>query len=171
LPLLEAAGFTIFVIVLFVGIFSIIFGFPGTFLILGDVVVYSLITGFEKIGLKIILVLALISLLAEAVDFFVGVAGARRYGSSRTGVMLSIIGGIIGAVAMVPILLGLGAVIGAFLGGFIGAFLGEYLEQRKLKPALRAGYGALIGRIAGVLVKGSLAVVMIVITMASIYFY
>jgi len=171
LPLLEAVGFTIFVVVLFIGIFSIIFGFPGTFLILGDVVIYSLATGFEKIGLKIIIILVFISLLAEAVDFFMGVVGARRYGSSKTGVILSIIGGIIGAIVMVPVLLGLGAVIGAFLGGFAGAFLGEYLEQRKLKPALRAGYGALIGRIAGVLVKGSLAVVMITITMSAIYFY
>jgi len=170
LPLLEATGFTIFVVILFVGIFSIIFGFPGTFLILGDVVIYSLITGFEKIGFKIIIALVFISILAEAVDFLMGVAGARKYGSSKTGVVLSIIGGIIGAIVMIPIMLGLGAVIGAFLGGFAGAFLGEYLEQQKLKPALRAGYGALIGRIAGVLVKGSLAVVMIVITMSAIYF-
>jgi uncharacterized protein YqgC (DUF456 family) len=170
LPLLEATGLTIFIVILFVGMFSIIFGFPGTFLILGDVVTYSLITGFEKIGFKIIIVLVLISLLAEGVDFLLGIAGARKYGASKTGVALSIIGGIIGAIVMVPILLGLGAVIGSFLGGFAGAFMGDYLEQRKLKPALRAGYGALIGRIAGVLLKGSLAVVMIVITMSAIYF-
>ncbi len=170
MPLLEAAGLTIFVVILLIGVFSIIFGFPGTLLILGDVIVYSLITGFEKIGFKIIIALVLISLLAETVDFLMGVAGARKYGSSKTGVVFSIIGGIIGAIVMIPILLGLGAVIGAFLGGFAGAFLGEYLERQKLKPALRAGYGALVGRIAGVLFKGSLAIVMVVITMSAIYF-
>ncbi len=169
MPLLEAAGLTIFVVILLVGIFSIIFGFPGTFLILADVVIYSWITGFEKIGLKIIVVLVFISLVAETMDFFLGIAGARKYGSSKTGVALSIIGGIAGAIMMAPILLGLGAIIGVFLGGFAGAFLGEYLEQRKLKPALRAGYGALIGRIVGTLVKGSLAIVMAVITMSAIY--
>ena len=169
MPLLEAAGLTIFVVILLVGIFSIIFGFPGTFLILGDVIIYSWITGFEKIGLKIIIVLVFISLLAETMDFFLGIAGARRYGSSKTGVALSIIGGIVGAIVMAPILLGLGAIIGVFLGGFAGAFLGEYLEQKKLKPALRAGYGALIGRIVGTLVKGFLAIVMAVITMSAIY--
>jgi len=160
---------TIFVVILLVGIFSIIFGFPGTFLILGDVIIYSWITGFEKIGLKIIIALVFISLLAETMDFFLGIAVARRYGSSKTGVALSIIGGIVGAIVMVPILLGLGAIIGVFLGGFAGAFLGEYLEQKKLKPALRAGYGALIGRIVGTLVKGSLAIVMVVIVMSAIY--
>lgn len=171
MPLLETAGFTIFVAILFIGIFSIIFGFPGTFLILGDVVIYSLATGFEKIGFKIIIVLVFISLLAESLDFIIGTAGARKYGSSKTGVVLSVIGGIIGAILMVPILLGLGAVIGAFLGGFAGAFLGEYLEHRKLNSALKAGYGALIGRAIGVLTKGSLAVVMIVITMSAIYLF
>ena len=171
MPLLEAVGLTIFFIVLFIGIFSIIFGFPGTFLILGDVVVYALITGFEKIGYKVIIGLVLISLLAETVDFLIGVAGARRYGSSKTGVVLSVVGGIIGVVFMAPLLFGLGAVIGAFFGGFAGAFLGDYLERRKLKPAFRAGYGALIGRAAGVLVKGSLAIVMIVITMSTIYLF
>jgi len=168
-PLLEAAGLTIFVVILLVGIFSIIFGLPGTFLILGDVVIYSWITGFEKIGLKIIIVLVFISLLAETMDFFLGIAGARRYGSSKTGVALSIIGGIVGAIMMTPILFGLGAIIGVFLGGFAGAFLGEYLEQRKLKPAIRAGYGSLIGRIIGTLVKGSLAIVMAVIAMSAVY--
>jgi len=74
-PLLEAAGLTIFVVVLFIGVFSIIFGFPGTFLILGDVVVYALATGFEKIGLRVIIILALLSLLAEMADFFMGIAG------------------------------------------------------------------------------------------------
>ncbi|MBN2397087.1 MAG: DUF456 domain-containing protein [Deltaproteobacteria bacterium] len=169
MPFLEAAGLTIFVVILLIGVFSVIFGFPGTFLIVGDVVVYALITGFEKIGLKIIIVLVLISLLAEAADFLLGIAGARRYGSSKKGVLLSLIGGIIGAIALVPVMLGLGAVIGAFLGGFAGAFLGEYLERRKLKPAFRAGYGALIGRVAGVLLKGSLAIAMVVITMSAIY--
>ncbi len=170
MPLLEATGLTIFVIILFIGVFSIIFGFPGTFLILGDVVAYALITGFEKIGWKIIVTLVVLSLLAEVVDFLMGIAGVRKYGSSKTGIVLSIIGGIIGAILMVPLLMGLGAVIGVFLGGFVGAFLGEYFEERKLKPSFRAGYGALMGKIAGVLVKGSLAIVMIVITMSALYF-
>ena len=169
MPLFEATILTVFVVILFVGLFSIIFGLPGTFLILGDVIIYSWITGFEKIGFKVIIALVFISLLAETIDFLLGIAGARKYGSSKKSVALSIIGGIIGAILMTPILFGLGAIIGVFLGGFTGAFLGEYLEHRKLKPAVRAGYGSLIGRIAGILAKGSLAIVMVVIAMSAIY--
>lgn len=160
---------TVFVIILFIALFSIIFGFPGTFLILGDVIVYSCITGFEKIGIRIIIVLFLISLMAETLDFFLGLAGARRYGSSKKVVALSIIGGIAGAIMMAPILLGLGAIIGVFLGSFAGAFLGEYLDQRKIRSAIRAGYGAFMGRVAGTLVKGFVAIVMAAIALSAIY--
>ena len=65
------AGLTIFILILFLGIFSVIFGFPGTFIILIDVIMYAWITGFEKIGLKIIVILIVISLFAEAMDFLI----------------------------------------------------------------------------------------------------
>ncbi len=169
MPLFEATILTIFIIFLFIGLFSIIFGFPGTFLILGDIILYAWITGFEKIGFKIIIVLVFISLLAETIDFFMVIAGAKKYGSSKKGVILSIIGGIIGAILMATVLLGLGAIIGAFFGGFVGAFLGEYLEQKKFKEAVRAGYGSLIGRIIGILIKGSLAIVMVITALSAIY--
>ena len=44
----EIAGLTVFILVLFMGIFSIVFGIPGTAVILIDVILYALITGFEK---------------------------------------------------------------------------------------------------------------------------
>jgi len=165
----EVAGLTIFILILFIGIFSIIFGFPGTIIILIDAVIYSLITGFEKIGWKIIIVLIIISLLAETFDFMLGSAGAKRFGSSKKGIVASVIGGIAGAMIMTPFLLGLGALIGAFLGGFTGIFLVELIEQKKLKPAVRAGYGALIGRIAGVFAKSFFALAMIIIILSTIY--
>lgn len=165
----EVAGLTIFILVLFIGIFSIIFGFPGTVIILIDAVVYSLITGFKTIGWKILIVLIILSLLAETLDFMLGSAGAKRFGSSKKGIVASLIGGIAGAILMTPFLLGLGAVIGAFLGGFAGTFLVELIERKKLKPAVRAGYGNLIGRIAGIFAKSFFALVMIIIILSTIY--
>jgi len=165
----EIAGLTIFILVLFIGIFSIIFGFPGTVIILVDAVVYSLITGFKTIGWKIIVVLIILSFLAETLDFMLGSAGAKKFGSSKKGIVASVIGGIVGAMLMTPFLLGLGAVIGAFLGGFAGTFLVELIEQKNLKPAVRAGYGTLLGRIAGIFAKSFFALVMIIIILSTIY--
>lgn len=166
---LEIAGLTIFILVLFIGIFSTIFGLPGTIIIFIDVLLYSLITGFEKIGIKILIILAILMILAECLDFALGMAGAVRFGSSKKGLWASAIGSIVGAILMTPYLMGLGVIIGAFAGGFIGVLMIELIRQQKLKPALRAGYGAIMGRIAGIFAKGILSLVMIIITLINIY--
>jgi uncharacterized protein YqgC (DUF456 family) len=38
-----------------------------------------------------------------------------------------------------------------------------------LKPAIRAAWGAILGRAAGICVKGVFALIMIVITLTSVY--
>lgn len=166
----EIVGLTIFILVLFAGIFSTAFGIPGTFIILTDVILYACITGFEKIGVKIIIILVVISFLAEAIDFALGISGmATRFVTSKRGIWISIISSFIGALVMTPILYGLGTVIGIFLGGFASVLIIELIRQSGLKPALRTGYGAILGRVAGTLVKGFCALVMITITMSNIY--
>ena len=166
---LEIAGLTIFILVLFIGIFSIVFGIPGTAVILIDVILYALITGFEKVSIKVVLVLLVISILAETIDFSIGVAGAARLGISRRAIWISVISGFVGALALTPFFFGLGTVAGIFLGGFAGVLAIELVQQSRLKPALRTGYGAILGRVAGTLIKGFCALVMIIITMSNIY--
>ena len=166
---LETAGLTVFILVLFMGIFSIVFGIPGTVVILIDVILYALITGFGRIGIKIILILLVISIAAEAIDFSLGMAGAARFGISRRAIWISAISGFVGALVMTPLFLGLGTVAGIFLGGFAGLLAIEMVHQARLKPALRPGYAAILGRVAGTLIKGFCALAMIVITMSNIY--
>lgn len=169
MSLLATVGLAIFILVLLIGIFTTVLGFPGTLVILADVIVYSLITGFDEIGFTIILSLVIIALVTEAVDFYLGMKGAKKYTPSRTGVAASVIGGVIGALLMTHILLGLGTIIGIFLGGFSGVLMVEYMEERSLKPAFRASFGELSGWIAVVLTRGFSAVVMTVIVMLKIY--
>lgn len=166
---LEIAGLTIFILVLFAGFFSTLFGLPGTIIIFGDVLVYALATGFTKIGFKILFILAILMILAEAVEFFLGVWGAARFGASKSGIWASVIGGIIGAAVLTPVLMGLGLVIGAFAGAFIAVLIVELIRQQRMKPALRAGLGAVLGRIGGTLTKGALSIAMIIITLINIY--
>lgn len=165
----EIAGMTIFILVLFVGVFSIVLGLPGTVIILIDAILYAMFTGFDKIGIKILVILLIISLLAEALDFLLGIAGAAQHGTSRTGIWASLIGGVTGAIIMTPVLFGFGTILGGFLGGFAGVLILEMIHQRQLKPALRAGYGVILGRFAGMFVKGFFALTMITITLTNIY--
>lgn len=166
---LEIGGLTLFIMVLLIGTFSIVFGFPGTAIILIDALIYAAVTGFEKIGVKILLTLTVLSVLAEAADFAVGMAGTVKVGASRTGFWAFLIGGIIGAFLMTPFLLGLGLVVGIFLGGFAGMLAVELIHRNRLKPTLRAPLGAVLGRAAGICVKGFFALIMLIITLTSVY--
>lgn len=166
---LEVAGLTLFILVLLFGTFSILFGLPGTIIILIDVFIYGAITGFEKIGLKILVILLVLSVLAEAADFTVSMAGAVKFGVSKRGFWAFTIGGFIGAFLMTPFFFGLGLLVGSFFGGFIAMLLVELLARSKLKPTLRATYGAILGRVAGIAVKGIFALIMVITTLTSIY--
>jgi len=156
-------------LVLLLGIFSILFGIPGTVVILIDAAVYAAFTGFDKIGGKIMITLLVLSILAELSDFAIGMAGAVEFGASKKSLAASVIGGITGALLLSPLMLGVGAVIGALSGGFIGIFTVELLQQFKLKPALRAAWGNIVGRAAGICVKGAFALVMAAITLSGVY--
>jgi len=166
---LEIVGVTLFILVLMLGAFSILFGLPGTVIILIDATIYAAVTGFERIGLKILATLLILSILAELADFAVGMAGAVKFGASRKAFWASIIGGLLGAALMAPFLLGLGAVAGGFFGGFAGVLTVELLRRNRLKPSLRAAWGTILGRAAGICVKGGLALIMIVITLSTVY--
>lgn len=162
-------GLTVFVLVLFLGIFITVLGLPGTVLIVFDVVAYALVTGFARIGFTVILILVVMAVVAELLDFGLSVVGAVRFGSSRAGAWAALIGSLAGAVLLTPFLMGLGTLIGFFLGGGMAVFATEMFRRRKLKPALRAGVGAMLGRTAGIAVKGVLSVVMAAIALFHIY--
>ncbi|MCE5280468.1 MAG: DUF456 domain-containing protein [Deltaproteobacteria bacterium] len=165
----EIGGLTLFIVVLIFGISSIPFGLPGTVIILIDATLYGFFTGFEKLGFKTLLLLLALSALAEIADFVVGMAVAVKSGVSRRGLWAFFIGGSIGALLMAPYLLGLGIILGSFLGGFAAILTLELIDRNRLKPSLRAAWGAILGRVAGIGVKGFLALIMIIITLTSIY--
>jgi uncharacterized protein YqgC (DUF456 family) len=165
----EIAGLTVFILVLFLGVFLTVFGLPGTVLILIDVVAYAVLTGFAQIGFKVILILVLMAVVAELLDFGLGMAGAVRFGSSRGGMWAAVIGSLAGAIILTPFFLGLGALIGIFLGGGVAVFTVEMLQRRKLKPAFRASIGATLGRTAGIAVKGILSIAMATVALFQIY--
>ena len=166
---LEAAGLTVFILFLFAGIFVTVFGLPGTVIILIDVILYALVTGFGPIGFKVILILMVIAVVAEMLDFGLGMIGAARFGASRKGIWAALFGSLIGVVLATPFFLGIGTLLGIFLGGFTGVFLVELMNQGKLKPAFRASYGVILGRITGIMIKGLLSILMVVITLNHIY--
>jgi uncharacterized protein YqgC (DUF456 family) len=155
-------------VALLAGLVAVPFGFPGTFIILAAAFLYALGTGFSVITWTTLGVLLAAALLAEGAEALAGLAGARKYGSGRLGIVASIVGGIAGAVLGAPLFFGLGAVPGAMVGAFAGAVLAEFARGRSSREALRAGWGTFLGRLAGTVVKGALAVAMTVICLQKV---
>jgi uncharacterized protein YqgC (DUF456 family) len=160
---------TVFILVLFTGTFSTIFGLPGTVIIFVDVILYALATGFHHIGFMLIVIMLMITLLAEALDFSLGMAGAARFVPSKKNLWAAAAGALLGGMIMTPLLYGLGTVSGAFLGGFCGVLTVELLRQNRLKPTLRMSSRAFMMGIAGVFVKGFSALAMTIAALANIY--
>jgi uncharacterized protein len=135
-------------------------GLPGTFFLVIVAGVYGCATSFKAFSPYFLLVLLLLSLVAEVADNLIGAAWARRWGSSWRGIVGSLVGAIAGAAigsAIAPII---GTIAGGLIGSFAGAFAFEYHRMRDHRGAARAGWGAFAGRIIGILLKLGISVVM-----------
>jgi uncharacterized protein YqgC (DUF456 family) len=167
---LSILGHIFFFLFLLFGLVCLFFGLPGTWMIVGAIALYGLVTGFTEIGGGMLLLLGLLTLAGEVVEYLFGIAGARRFGSSNRGIVFSILGGFAGAVLGAPLFFGFGAILGALVGAFMGAVLIELLTYgpTEWKKALRSGWGNFLGRIAGVITKMAIAIGMIVWTTATL---
>jgi len=150
------------------GLISLIFGLPGNFVILGASMLYGWYGGFQEITVKIIIILIVLALAGELIEFLLGILGSKKYESSNRAIVGSIIFGIIGAVLGAPFFFGIGAVVGAFAGAFAGAIIVELSQGKKMDEALKSGWGAFIGRVAGTISKGAFGIAMIAITVVSV---
>jgi uncharacterized protein YqgC (DUF456 family) len=140
------------------GLGMIPFGLPGIGVIFGSALLYALLTQFSSgISLNLILILAALTLLGETADNWLMAAGAKRFGASTAAAWLSLLGGFLGALILGPILAValnvIGPVAGAFLGAFISVVLYEHRRKQNWREAFRAGWGTLLGRVAGIVLK------------------
>ena len=163
-----AAGFTVFIMILFAGIFLNLFGLPGTIVIFFDVLIYAIFTGFDPVGLKIILFLLISTVIAETIDFFV-MTGRYQPMISTKSFVAAAIGAVIGTFLLTPFFGGPGIWGGFFLGGLAGVLTIEFIHQSKLKAPFRTPGRAILAMIGGKMVKGFIALFMIAFSLSNIY--
>ena len=170
MDVLTTLALVILILVMPAGLIAVALGLPGTWLIVVASVFYSWLTDFAIITPQLLLGLLALAVVAELLEFTAGLWGARRYGGTKKAMVGTMIGGILGAVALSPMLFGFGTIVGAFFGAFVGAFSMTYLEQRKMDKAMRVGWGALLGRIFAMVFKGAAVVTMIGLDVWAIFF-
>jgi hypothetical protein len=164
-----AAGLAVFILILFVGIFLNLFGLPGTVVIFFDVLFYAIFTGFDRIGWKIVLFLLIAAIIAEIIDFLLGMSGSLKPIDTKKSFRASAIGAITGAVVLTPLFWGPGTWTGFFLGGLTGILIVEFIRQSKLRAPFRATNSAIFAMAGRKLVKGIIALFMVAISLSNIY--
>lgn len=136
------------------GLLLIPFGLPGTWLQVLGLVGYGFATDFRTVDAVPIVIVLVLAVIGEVVEFTLGGRYARKYGGSKRAAWGAILGGIVGAVIGVPVFL-IGSVIGAFVGAFAGAALLELTHSPDHRAALRVGWGAFVGRLVATAAKSA----------------
>jgi len=144
---------------------------PGTWLMLIGTVAFAIWRGgavTPGIGGGTLLLLLVLAALGEVVEAYSAARGARKGGSTKTGAILAIVGGIGGAAIGSLMLLGIGTIIGACLGAAAGSLTGDVLRGRRWGAAGSAARGAAVGKLWGTLAKILIAVLMWLIVVVAL---
>lgn len=113
---------------------------------------YGWLTDFQTLSAGFVALVVGLALLGEVFEAWIGFRFAQRYGGSSRAGWGALVGGLVGAVVGVPVPI-VGSVVGGFVGAFLGAAVFEYTRARRSEGAVKAGWGAVLGRAAAAAVK------------------
>ena len=153
--------FVVWAFLLILASLFVYLGLGGNFIILGLALLHALVTGFDPIGWRLLVLLTGLALLGEGIEFVVGTFYAARKGATKTSLGVAFVGGLLGAAAGNSLLPVAGAVLGSFAGGFAGAVIGQYRREKRLDPSFRIGGHAFLGRLLAILIKHLIGLLMI----------
>lgn len=126
---------------------------PGAAIILAGAILHRVMVGPEK-GMEWpgFAALAVLALASYGLDILSGYFGAKYFGATRWGVAGAVIGAIIGLFTGFVMLL---------VAPIIGAIAGELLAGKRLIKAGKAGWGTLLGNLAGMIGKLAIGLAMV----------
>ncbi|MFZ2331064.1 MAG: DUF456 domain-containing protein [Atribacterota bacterium] len=136
-----------------IGIIGVIIpALPGVTLNYLALILLYINKGEEVVSLSTIIMFGLLTFLVALLDYILPLAGAKKSGTSRTGIIFAALGMMIGLFFFPP--------FGIFFGLLIGAFLGELIAGKTELQALKAGVVTFLGILTSMVIKLMLAVVM-----------
>lgn len=117
---------------------------PGPFISWLSLFLFFLLPEHE-LSTTTLVVTGLFMALVTALDYIVPVLGAKKFGSSREGVIGGMLGIVVGLFFFPP--------FGIILGPLIGTILGDLFSGGTFTKAFNSGVGSLIGFVVGTSIK------------------
>ncbi|MFL2610885.1 MAG: DUF456 domain-containing protein [Flavobacteriaceae bacterium] len=117
------------------------------------------------ISFKFLIFTLIISILFFIGDFYLPLFAAKKFGSSKKGILGTGIGLFLGFFILGP--------IGVILGACIGAFIGELINNKRDNKILNGVIGSIIGILSGIILKFMVSLFFLIIYLekiAKIYF-
>jgi uncharacterized protein YqgC (DUF456 family) len=163
----------VLIAVMLVGVIgAVVPAIPGPSLILGAILVWIVVQGFNVNWLPLIAIFVIL-IMSAGVGFLATYWGARQVGASRWGQIGAIAGLVLGVLGLLPALPVGGPVLGILVGPLLGAIMGEFIYRRELplgertKQSVKAGVGVVVGSLIGNLIEGLLALAAVIIFVVS----
>ena len=128
---------------------------PGVPLVFAGAFIYAWSTSFEVITVGNIVLFAVLTAIASAVDYVGGLITAKKYGASKYGLIGGILGGILGLIAL--------GIPGLIIGQLAGVILGELYFGKQMKESFTSGFAMFAGYILGSTVKVFFAGLIVII--------
>jgi uncharacterized protein YqgC (DUF456 family) len=128
---------------------------PGVPLVFAGAFIYAWSTSFEVITVGNIVLFAVLTAIASAVDYVGGLITAKKYGASKYGLIGGILGGILGLIAL--------GIPGLIIGQLAGVILGEMYFGKQMKESFTSGFAMFVGYILGSTVKVFFAGLIVII--------
>ncbi len=150
---------------------------PGPSLIVGAVVIAGFVYKWPTVTTALVVSVVVLA-LCFAIEYLAGIWGGQKAGASHWGQIGSMVGLGLGIFGLLPALPLGGPLLGIFFGPFIGAVVGEilYLQREqetpvvdRLRKALRAGVGIVVGSVIGLLMQGLLSLTAVVVFLVTTY--
>lgn len=142
---------------------AVVPGLPGTPLSFVALILLHLTKAFDYSS-KFLIIMGALALIITLLDYYIPIAGTKKFGGTKAGVRGSMYG-LIAGVFVLPflgIVLGPFGLFGIILGPFVGAYIGEKSAGQADNKAMRAAFGSFIGFLAGTLMKVAFGIVVLV---------
>lgn len=165
---LTIIGWTVFGLLILMGLVLNLVGLFGNWLILAAVGGAAVLSGFEHFGGWTLPVLLVLAVLGEVFEMLAAGVGAAKFGGGKGAITAALVGCVLGAIAGSPLFPIIGTIIGACVGAFAAAALYEFLmREKRIHEAAWVGAGAAAGKIGGIVLKGAVGLLMLLIAALS----